>query len=494
MSNTTEVLVDEKAKIKELYQSGLKYVNESLIADENNNEQKAISCYIKALELLQNGLILCTIYQNNLQDIQDMKTHMEVFLANVQERLYALNNKTAKSSTAAAPDYSENVPEGHTSIQSMPIENDCYMKYAGAVELLKVMEGVHMYFVSSAEQVSTMPPSYPTSVRILWIENEAISGASTNSATSEMPPKIMLQVGGPNGWSYELKTQESPVLKTENGTYMFPCNDTKNYIAVGIIFSSDVPHECIEMFDNILLNLAVFEIKPQEVDESMSGKIAFGLKKGAEYVGYGLSKGAEASNYLINKGSEKLQNNITPSDNPVKVNPNVETGLHYTKKATEATVKVSKFLVDGLYTLTSKAGTFIAPYAKQAGDKIFPQSENEKSNGNIEATAKVLEAGMIAFGTIWNDLERAGMAIAKSVSSATVDTVQLKYGTEAGNATSQAMDSGLNLGKTAFNINHLGIKAIMKRAAKDTGAAVVREYNVPEDKNGKVEEKNYTKK
>ena len=34
-----------------------------------------------------------------------------------------------------------------------------------------------------------------------------------------------------------------------------------------------------------------------------------------------------------------------------------------------------------------------------------------------------------------------------------------------------------NVGMAAYNFNNLGIKAIAKRAAKDTGKAVVEDYN-----------------
>ena len=39
------------------------------------------------------------------------------------------------------------------------------------------------------------------------------------------------------------------------------------------------------------------------------------------------------------------------------------------------------------------------------------------------------------------------------------------------------MYSAGNIGVAAYNFNHLGVKAIAKRAAKDTGKAVVQDYN-----------------
>lgn len=55
-----------------------------------------------------------------------------------------------------------------------------------------------------------------------------------------------------------------------------------------------------------------------------------------------------------------------------------------------------------------------------------------------------------------------------------------KYGDDAGHATDNAMNSAINVGVTAFNIDNIGIKAIVKKTAKETGYAVLDEYKVLE--------------
>jgi hypothetical protein len=50
-----------------------------------------------------------------------------------------------------------------------------------------------------------------------------------------------------------------------------------------------------------------------------------------------------------------------------------------------------------------------------------------------------------------------------------------RYGAEAGKATENALYATGNLGMTAYNANHLGVKAIAKKAAKDTGKAVLED-------------------
>lgn len=47
------------------------------------------------------------------------------------------------------------------------------------------------------------------------------------------------------------------------------------------------------------------------------------------------------------------------------------------------------------------------------------------------------------------------------------------------------MSSAINVGVTAFNIDNIGIKAMVKKTAKETGHAVLDEYKVIEKKEKK---------
>ena len=53
--------------------------------------------------------------------------------------------------------------------------------------------------------------------------------------------------------------------------------------------------------------------------------------------------------------------------------------------------------------------------------------------------------------------------------------VIFRYGDDAGMLTENTLYAAGNLGVTIYNTNHLGVKAIAKRAAKDTGYAVIED-------------------
>ncbi len=51
-----------------------------------------------------------------------------------------------------------------------------------------------------------------------------------------------------------------------------------------------------------------------------------------------------------------------------------------------------------------------------------------------------------------------------------------RYGKDVGNATENALYATGNLGLTVNNARNLGVKALAKRTAKDTGKAVLEDY------------------
>ncbi|CAL8349194.1 unnamed protein product [Arctogadus glacialis] len=58
------------------------------------------------------------------------------------------------------------------------------------------------------------------------------------------------------------------------------------------------------------------------------------------------------------------------------------------------------------------------------------------------------------------------------------NSTPLRYGSAAGQATDLAMNSAINVGVTAFNIDNLGIKAVVKRTGKQTAAALLEDYKL----------------
>lgn len=62
-----------------------------------------------------------------------------------------------------------------------------------------------------------------------------------------------------------------------------------------------------------------------------------------------------------------------------------------------------------------------------------------------------------------------------------------RYGAAAGQATDHAVNSAINVGMTAFNVDNLGIKAVVKRTGKQTAKAILEDYKLQEKPGNQVE-------
>ncbi|XP_067842029.1 spartin a isoform X2 [Heptranchias perlo] len=379
-----------------------------------------------------------------------------------------------------------------------------------AYELILIEHGVQMFYVTPDGQVSA--PSYPGYLRIVTF-SDTIPGAAQNR------PPSFLQVCD---WLYPLMSSQSPVLQCNNGVYMFP--DVMSQVPefyVGVVLSSELPASDREHFEDLLKQMTYLKVQstgkfedlrrilkkdpeasahelnlsqtvlihrePQPSDQEhplpeWSEKMARGILSGASWLSWGLAKGAEFTGKAIQKGASKLREHIQPEDKPATVSPTVEKGLSVARQATGGAVKVSQFLVDGLCAVASTVGKELAPHVKKHGSKLIPESikKDNNSKANLDGALVVAASGVQGFATVWNGLECAAKCIAKSVAAETVHTVDFKYGSAAGKATDNAVNSAINVGVAAFNIDHLGIKAVARRTAKETGHAILVDYRLQE--------------
>nr|XP_058165464.1 LOW QUALITY PROTEIN: spartin-like [Dasypus novemcinctus] len=234
----------------------------------------------------------------------------------------------------------------------------------------------------------------------------------------------------------------------------------------------------------------VSEEKAKELPE-WSEKVAQNILSGASWVSWGLVKGAEFTGKAIQKGASKLRERIQPEEKPVEVSPAVSRGLHLAKQATGGAAKVSQFLVDGVCTVANCVGKELAPHVKKHGSKLVPESLKKDKDGKspLDGALVIAASSVQGFSTIWQGLECAAKCIVNNVSAETVQTVRYKYGHNAGEATHDAVDSAINVGMTAYNIHNIGVRAMVKKTAKQTGHALLEDYKIVDGSQGKSQQK-----
>uniref|UniRef100_A0A3Q2FSY9 Spartin n=1 Tax=Cyprinodon variegatus TaxID=28743 RepID=A0A3Q2FSY9_CYPVA len=417
------------------------------------------------------------------------------------------------------PAYSPQAANGHVSIsygtesgEMSLVGDDFYSRTSTSTsstqsmgedgeELLYIPNGVQIFFVTPDGQVSA--PSYPGYLRLVKF---------TGDLSDRMPnrPPAFLQVCD---WLYPLMSVDSPALLCNTGVFMFPdmMAPTPGYY-VGVVLSSELPAADRDLFKDLLSQMTDLRVQVGEAADAVnlsqkvpisapeetktlpewSEKVASGILTGASWLSWGLVKGAEYTGKAIQKGASKLREHITPEDKPTDVSPTVTKSLHVAKQATGGAVKVSQFLVDGVCTVAGHVGRELAPHVKKHGSKLIPESMKKDKDGrsNIDGAMVVAASGVQGFAAVWHGLESAAKDITTNVAAETVTTIKHKYGSAAGQATDHAVNSAINVGITAFNIDNLGIKAVVKRTGKQTAKAILEDYKIQEKpQNGKEVEK-----
>ncbi|XP_072231151.1 spartin a isoform X2 [Leuresthes tenuis] len=352
------------------------------------------------------------------------------------------------------PAYTPKPTDGHRSLSYGPTGSSLGSeKPSGAAAagndgnvLLSIASGVQLFFVEPNGQVSSL--SYPGYLQIITFENHhKDSAAGKPSAFLHVCDRL-----------YPLTT-DTPVLLANSGIFMFPhtlAETPGSY--VGIVLSSELPAVDLEMFQDLLSQLADFRIQgPEETGAEVinlstkvplgslnqhstemeklplpgwSEKMAQGILSGATRLSESLAKGAEATGRVIHKRAAKIRDRITPEDTPSEVSPRVTKGLHVAKQATGGAVRVSQFLVNGVSTVAGHVADKVAPHVKKHGAKLVPESLKKSQDGhasNLDGAKFVAASGVHSFSTVWLSLETGAKHVCKSVATETVTTVKYKF-------------------------------------------------------------------
>uniref|UniRef100_A0A3Q4MQZ4 Spartin-like n=1 Tax=Neolamprologus brichardi TaxID=32507 RepID=A0A3Q4MQZ4_NEOBR len=428
------------------------------------------------------------------------------------DTLPAVVSKTIAMASPAEqpPAYTPQPTDGHRIVAYAPVEGGfCPGRQTGAVagengtELLCIPSGVQLFFVAPNGQVSSL--SSPGYLRIIVVDSQQDSPAEK--------PAVFLHVCD---WMYPL-TKDTPVLLANSGIFMFPDSLAEMPgCYAGIVLSSELPPADLQTFQDLLSQLAEFRIQGTESEvinlstkvplnptkeqvepttsageqeklplPGWSEKMGQGILTGALRLSDSLIKGAEATGRAIHKGAAKIRDQLTPEETPSEVSPSTTKRLEMARKATGGAVRVSQFLVNGVGTVAEKLAEKMAPHVKKHGAKLVPEALKKKEDGQaskMDGAKFVAVSTVHGLATIWSSLETGAKLVGKSVAAETVSTVTYKYGNNAGEATNTGLQSVINIGVTANNIDNVGIKAFFKKAGKCTAKELAGKSN--EEKKG----------
>jgi len=363
-----------------------------------------------------------------------------------------------------------------------------------AEELFLLPDCVHIFFVTGSGKVSTF--SEPSTLRIFKFKDDA-----TTQDTSDA--KVFIQVGG---WTHPLIPGKSPVLEAGNGAFMFPDvyeeeNSGVEPSAVGIVIADDTPFniegEAQAALEKILGELTDGSLKKEEPlsKDQRLGTVARTLVKGAEWVSYGMEKGAEKATTLIEYAGEKQRAKTEPTAEDAKVSSAYKATAKGAMYATLATVKVSGFVAKRVGNLSKGVSNYLAKQLEQpvvnatggGGEKKM------KTSSSMRQIANVAYGGLLAYGTVYDGLEKSAKVLGSSLQKETVHVVEHQYGKEAAVVATDSMSAAGNAAMTYLNVQSLGAKGLAKKTAKNTGKTlaknVIQAHVGKEDKPSSEEKK-----
>lgn len=342
--------------------------------------------------------------------------------------------------------------------------------------IFQIENGVQIFFIYKDGRVTS--PSYPSFLAVFTVPQPIGSGVTANDARG------FLQVGE---WSYPLIPARSPVLHSFYGAYMFP--DVTNSVpgtSVGVIIPDTLDKETKEMFEQILIQMTSYQeqVVPQGVDSEEQTKIirqstAERIASGAETLSKGVVWGAGKLSELITYGSESLKGYVQPVEQKKEIDPKWHTTAKVARNVSGKAVKISGYLLSQVGKATMALGRSLAPHIHKQGTRAISHltgQKEEEARSNVEGVLEVAAGAVRGASTIYMSLETAAATLASSLTDNTVKVISHKYGDDAGNLADNTLYA---VGQTAWaghNIASLGVKGIAKRTAKDTGKALVTEY------------------
>ncbi|KAG8267189.1 Spartin [Homalodisca vitripennis] len=127
---------------------------------------------------------------------------------------------------------------------------------------------------------------------------------------------------------------------------------------------------------------------------------------------------------------------------------------------------------------TMALGRYLAPHIQRGGTALLSKAgvgEQTAAEG-VGGVLTVAAGAVEGFGTIYTGLEQSAGILGTSLTNNTVQIVQHKYGEPMAEVTGDTLYTVGNVINTSNNIHNLTPKGLAKRAAKNTGKAIVEPH------------------
>lgn len=451
--------LSDTAQADALFSEAYACLDQGLCYEECNDRENAASMYERALNIISEAEKARNAKKSELYK------HLMEAKPSAMHRLKVLEKEIAEN-------------KAHEVVVTSDKEEEVKSELRGALEgvgdaeaevIFSIPDGVQLFTIDGDE---TTVPTYPTSLQILRF-NAADSSEKFSGPPADKPDAL-IQVGP---WVYPLVAGKTPVLRNDFGAYVVsnPIPDNPN-LAVAIILPADMGPNVEEEFREILGQFADIRDQnlkkelSQEDSKRVSQKIAKLLITGGERVAWGVETAAvKVTSYLEDRG-EKYRSSLEPSERPMTINPALKGSLVYMHKGSKLVARCTRYLLDKVGDMGISIGRSLATGA----EKTFGKGS---AGGVVSGTISVLGGGIVGVSTVWMALEDNSRSLCRNIANQTVQSVKIKYGDEASEATHHALFAAGHGSLAAAQLWDLGPRSIAGRMARRAGVELVRDLH-----------------
>ncbi|XP_037949806.1 protein spartin [Teleopsis dalmanni] len=293
-------------------------------------------------------------------------------------------------------------------------------------------------------------------------------------------------------WLYPLIPTVTNCYRTDYGAFIFP--DLELNIpgsAFGIIIIeetvtvdsdeelSDLQQFFLDLLEAILAGTVEKLQQPSSsrVPRDTSQQVSMQIVNAANFVAKYLIKGAEKTGDIMEKTTPFIisKMNPAPPDTP-PVSSTVQTSVEVAKNVTSVAATATSWVAGKVGSASLALGRYLAPHVQTQGKKLLQKGfgcDSAEANNKMEGALVIAAGAVEGFSTIFNGLEESARILGGNISNNSVKIIEHKYGQSAGNVAAGTFDTIGNAFNVSRNVNYVTPNGIVKKMAKNTGAAVV---------------------
>jgi len=265
---------------------------------------------------------------------------------------------------------------------------------------------------------------------------------------------------------YCIGGRQGPIDGTDYHLLLKLINPSEDLIvSTTCIFMNNARYKCLFSEEQI----GTHSNEPVDIGDKVSAGILYaadGLSKGISWAG-------DKSKSLMEGKAQNYVETTPALSNPKEVSPGWKKTAEVASVGTKYVAKGTGYLASAIGQVATYAGGKIADKVQE---KYGAKDEKGETSSTWRNTTKIIGGALAGYGKVWEALEHSGKKIAVASRDSTAKVVTHRSGAAAGEVTYNSMNVGVNLTKTFFHIEDMGMKKICKTVGKSAAKNYLQKH------------------